>query len=73
MPSLGDFGDSARDRGAIDIDLCTQCRHGCHRLGDIDCRHQPWTGETPAALLVRAWLHGQRGRDCPCFTKMEHP
>jgi hypothetical protein len=47
--SLGDLGN-ARDRGVIDTRLCTLCRHGYRRLGEIDCRHQPWADETPAVV-----------------------
>jgi len=66
------LGDSARDRGAIDINLCARCRHGYRRpgLGEIDCRHEPWSGATPAAVIVRAWLWGKRGRDCPEFKEL---
>jgi hypothetical protein len=66
---LGDLGN-ARDRGAIDTSLCTRCRHSYHRLGDIDCHHQPWAAASPAAIIVRAWLWGQRGRDCPEFKEL---
>lgn len=71
-PHLGDSGDSARDRGAIDTSLCMRCRHGYRRsgLGEIDCRHEPWSGETSAAINVRAWLLGKRGRDCPEFKEL---
>lgn len=71
-PHLGDLGDSARDLGTINTELCTRCRYGYRRsgLGEIDCRHEPMSCQTSAAFNVRAWLWGKRGRDCPEFKEL---
>jgi hypothetical protein len=69
-PRLGDFGDSAADRGLIDRKICFRCEHGRITIEGIDCAKRPWDMETTDQQKIRAWLWGKLGAvECPVFTE----